>query len=105
MGTEATLPDDKYGPHHEQACEHETWHHAGEEQTADRGFGGNAVEDEGDRRWNQDTERAAGADRAGGHVVRIAAPSHLRNSHLADGRAAGGRGAGERGEDGAGAEI
>ena len=105
MRAEAPLPDDKDGPQHEHAGQHEARHHAGKEQTADRGFGGNAVEDEGDRRRNQDTERAAGANRAGGHVVRIAAPPHFRNSHLADGGAAGGRRAGERGEDGAGAEI
>ena len=105
MRAEAALPDDEDRPQHEQAGQHQARHHAGEEQTADRGFGGDAVEDEGDRRRNQDAERAAGADRAGGHVVRIAAPPHLRNAHLADGRAAGRRGAGERGEDGAGAEI
>ena len=80
-------------------------HHAGNEQPADRGFGGDAVEDEGDRRRDQNAERAAGADRAGGDVVRVAAPAHFRNAHLADGGAAGGRRAGERGEDGAGAQV
>ena len=102
---EAALPDDEHRPQHEQAGEHQARHHAGEEQPADRGLGGDAVEDERDRRRDQDAERAAGADRAGGDVVRIAAPAHLRNAHLADGRAAGGRGAGERGEDRAGAEV
>ena len=105
MRAEAALPDDEDRPQHEQAGQHQSRHHAGEEQTADRGLGGDAVEDEGDRRRDQNAERAAGADRAGGHVVRIAAPAHLRNAHLADGGAAGGRRAGERGEDGAGAEI
>ena len=105
MGAESPLPDDEDRPQHEHAGQHEARHHAGDEQAADRGFGGDAVEDKGDRRRNQDAERAAGADRAGGHVVRIAAPPHLRNAHLADGRAAGRRRAGERGKDGAGAEI
>ncbi len=105
MRAEAALPDDEDRPQHEQAGQHQPRHHAGDEQTADRGLGGDAVEDEGDRRRNQNAERAAGADRAGGDVVRIAAPAHLRNAHLADGRAAGRRRAGERGEDRAGAEI
>ena len=105
MRAEAPLPDDKDGPQYEHAGQHEAGHHAGKEQTADRGFRGNAVEDEGDRRRNQDSERAAGANRTGRHVVRISAPPHFRDAHLADGGAAGGRGAGERGEDGAGAEI
>jgi hypothetical protein len=64
--------------------------HAGEKQPPDGGLGGDAVEDEGDRRRNQDAERAAGANRAGGNVIRITALAHLRNTHFADGRAAGG---------------
>ena len=105
MRAEAALPDDEQRPQHEQAGQHQARHHAGEEQPADRGLGGDAVEDEGDRRRDQDAERAAGADRAGGDVVRIAAAAHLRNAHLADRRAAGRRRAGQRGEDRAGAEV
>ena len=88
-----------------RAGEHQPRHHAGDEQPADRGLGRDAVEDEGDRRRNEDAERAARADRAGRDVVGIAAPAHLRDAHLADGGAAGRRGARERGEDRAGAEV
>ena len=92
-------------PQHEQAGEHQARHDAGEEQAPDRRLGGDAVEDEGDRRRDQDAERAAGADRSGGDLVRIAAPAHLGDAHLADRRAARGRRAGERGEDRARAEV
>ena len=102
---EAALPDDEQRPQHEQAGQHQARQHAGEEQPADRRLGGDAVQDERDRRRDQDAERAAGADRAGGDVVRIAAPAHLGDAHLADRRAAGGRRAGQRGEHRAGAEI
>ena len=105
MGAEAALPDDEDRPEHEQAGQHQPRHDPGDEEPADRGLGGDAVEDEGDRRRDQDAERSAGADRAGGDVVRVAAPAHLRDAHLADGGAAGGRGAGEGGEDRAGAEV
>src|SRR6059036_3741614 len=88
MGAEAPAPDGEQRPEHEQARQHEPWNHAGEEQAADRGLGGDAVEDEGDRGRDQDAERAAGAYRAGGDLVRIAAPAHLRDAHLADGGAA-----------------
>ena len=102
---EAAFPDREYRPHNEQTGEHDAGDHAGNEQPADRSLGGDAVEDEGDRRRNQNAERAAGADRAGGDLVRVAAPAHFRNAHLADGGAAGGRRAGERGKDGAGAQV
>ena len=102
---EAAAPDREHRPQHEQPGQHGAGNHAGDEQPADRGLGGDAVEDEGDRRRNENAERAAGADRAGGDLVRIAAAAHLRNAHLADGGAAGGRRAGERREDRAGAEI
>ena len=105
MRAKAALPDDEQRPQDEQAGEHQPRQHAGKKQPADRGLGGDPVQDEGDRRRDQDAERAAGADRAGGHVVRVAAPAHFRNAHLADGGAAGGRRARERGKDRAGSDI
>src|SRR6185295_850191 len=105
MRSEAALPDDENGPQHEQPGEHQARHHAGKEEPADRRLGRDAVQDEGDRRRDQNAERAARADRTGGNIVRIAALAHLRNAHLADRGAAGGRRAGERSKDGAGSEI
>ena len=105
MRAEAPFPDDEQRPQHEQQREHDAGQYAGEEKAPDRGLGGDAVEDEGDRRRDQDAERAAGADRPGRDVVGVAAPSHLRNAHLADGRAARGRRAGKRGEHRACAEV
>ena len=48
VGTEAALPDDEYRPQHEKAGQHQARDHAGKKEPADRGFGGDAVEDEGD---------------------------------------------------------
>src|SRR5262249_60438205 len=58
----AALPDDEQRPQDEQTGEHEARQHASEEQAPDRGLGRDPVENESDRRRNQDAERAAGAD-------------------------------------------
>src|SRR5690606_5001111 len=103
--TEAALPQDEDRPQDEQPGQQYAGQYAGEEQSADRGFGGDAVKDQRDRWRDQDAERTAGADRAGGDVVGVAAAAHLRDAHLADGGAAGRRGTGQRREDRAGADV
>ena len=92
-------------PGDEQAGQHEPRQEAGDEQPADRGLGGDAVDDHGDRGRDQDAQGAAGRDRAGRQAVGIAALAHLGHAHLADGGAGRRRGAGERGEDRAGADV
>jgi hypothetical protein len=67
--------------------------------------GGDAVEDHGDAGRDQDAQRAAGGDRAGGEVGVVAALAHLGDAHLADRRAGRRRGTGERREQRAGAEV
>ena len=80
-------------------------HHAGQEQAADGGFGGDAIHDHGDRWRDQDAQRAARRDGACCNAVGVAALAHLRNAHLADGRTGGRRRAGHGGKQRAGAEI
>ena len=92
-------------PQDEQAGQHEPGDDAGDEQPPDRGLGGDAVENEGDRRRNENSERATGANRTSRHLVGVAAAAHLGNAHFADGGATRGRGACESREDGAGADI
>ena len=85
--------------------QHQAGQEARREQAPDRGLGGDAVDDQRDRGRDQDAERAAGADRAGGDARRVAALAHLRHAHLADRSAGRGRRPAERREDRAGAEI
>ncbi len=92
-------------PGHEQGGQKNTGQQSGEEQAADGCLGGNAVDDHGDARRDQDAERAAGGDGTGGDFIGIAALGHLGDAHLADGRAGRRRRTGERREDGTGAEI
>jgi len=78
---------------------------AGEEQPAKRLFGRDRVEDHRDRRRQQDAERAAGGDDAGGEPAGIAALAHFRNAGRADRRAGRRRRAGHRGKQGAGEDV
>ena len=78
---------------------------AGQEQLAERRFGRHRVEQHGYGGWQQNAERAAGRDEAGGEPRRIAALAHLWNAGGADGRAGGGRRAGHGGEQAAGQHV
>ena len=86
----------------EHRREQEPGQHAGEEQLADRLLGENGVDHHAGARRDQDAERAAGGDHAGGEAVAVAVAAHLRQRDLADGRRARDRGAGQRREPGAG---
>ena len=58
---------------------------AGEQQPADRLLGQQAVDDECGARRNQDAERAAGGDHAGGEPVAVVVAAHLGQADLAHG--------------------
>ena len=75
---------------------------AGREQLADAGLGHDPVEDHDGRGRDQDAERAAGGDRAGGELVGVAVAVHRRVGDLGEGRGGGDRGAADRAEAGAG---
>ncbi len=77
----------------------------GEKQAAERLFGRYRVEDHGDRRRQQDAERAARRDDSGREAARIAALAHFRNAGRADRRAGRGRGPSHGGEQRAGEHI
>ena len=78
---------------------------AGEEQPAERFFRRDRKQDHGDRGRQQDAERAAGGDDAGGEAAGIAALAHLGNAGRADRRAGRGRGARHRREQRAGEDV
>ena len=105
VGTKPALPYDEQRPQHEQPGEHESRQHSGEKEAPDRSFRRDPVENESDRRRDEDAQRASGANRAGRNVVGIAAPPHLGDAHFADGGAARRRRAGKRCEYGASPEV
>ncbi len=78
---------------------------AGEEQPAQRFFRGDREQDHGDRGRQEDAERAAGGDDAGGESAGITALAHFRDAGGADRRAGGGRGARHRCEQRAGKHV
>ena len=61
----------------------------GDEQLADGGLGGDAVDDHADAGRDEDVEGGADPDGAGGQLVGVTAPAHLRHG---DARHHGGRG-------------
>ncbi len=92
-------------PCHGEAEQHgrdDAGNDAGDEQLADAGLGHDAVDHHDDRRRDQDAERAAGRDRAGGERVAVAVLAHRRIGHLGEGRGGRDRGAADRAEAGAG---
>src|SRR6266545_111753 len=56
VGTEAFSPDGKDRPDDEHAGQHQARHDAGDEQATDRSFSRDAVEDERDRRWDENSQ-------------------------------------------------
>ena len=78
---------------------------AGQEQPAQRFFRGDREQDHGDRRRQQNAERAAGGDDAGGKSAGIAALAHFRNAGRADRRAGRGRRSCHRREQRAGKNV
>ena len=78
---------------------------AGQEQAAERLFGGDREQDHGDGRRQQNAESAAGGDDAGGEARRVAAPAHLRDAGAADRRAGRRARSGHRREEGAGEDV
>ena len=64
---------------------------AGGEQLADIGLGEDAVDHHDDRRRDQDSERAAGGDRAHGKCVLVPILAHRGVRHLGEGRGGGNR--------------
>src|SRR6185437_14336054 len=73
-------------PQREKTGEKDAGHDAGDEQLTDRLLDDDAVQDERDRRRNEDAERAARGDESAGEAARIAALAHLGNAHRADRR-------------------
>ena len=71
----------------------------------ERFFRGDRKQDHGDRGRQQDAERAAGGDDAGGETAGIAALAHFRNAGRADRRTGCRRRAGHRGEQRAGEHV
>ena len=90
---------------HEEAGQQQAGDHAGEIEARHGGGGDQAIEDEVDRRRDEDAERAAGRQRAEKQALVVTADLDLRQCHDADGggrrhaRPGGGR------EDGAGADV
>ncbi len=99
------LPVAHHGVGREQRDQQKPGKYAGKEQPAERLFGGDRIEDHGDRRRQQDAERAAGGDHAAGEAAGIAAPPHFRNAGRADRRTGRRRGTGHRRKDGAGQHV
>src|SRR5262249_58908134 len=64
-------------------------HHARDQELADGGLGGDAVDHHGDAGRDQDVERGADADRAGGELVGIAVAAHFRHGDLGHHRGGG----------------
>ena len=77
---------------------------AGDEQLADVGRGHDAVDHHDHARRNEDAERAAGGDRAGGEAVGVAVAPHRRHRHLGHGRRRRHARAGHRGKAAAGGD-
>ena len=75
--------------------------HAGDEQLADRGLGGDAVDHHADARRDQDVEGRADADRARRQLVRVPAAAHLRHRDARHHRGGGQARPGHRAEDAA----
>ncbi len=92
-------------PDCEQHRKQQTRPDACHEQFADRLLGGEAVQDQRQRRRNQDAECAAGGDQAGGECVRVAALPHFRNARGPNRRAGRGARAAHRREHRAGEGV
>ena len=77
-------------------------HDAGDQELADRGLGGDAVDHHGDARRNQNVERRADADCARRQLVGIAVAAHFRHGDLGHHRGRGRAGARHGAENAAG---
>ena len=86
----------------EQDAGNEARDDAGDQELADGGLGRDAVDHHGDARRDQDIERRADADRAGGEFVGIAVAAHFRHGDLGHHRRRGSARAGHGAEDAAG---
>jgi hypothetical protein len=96
------------GEHHPQGedrGEQDAGDDAGDEQLADRLLGDDAVDDQRQRGRDEDAQRAAGGDEAGGQFLRVAALPHLRDAHAAHGGAGGRAGAAHGGEHRAAEDV
>ncbi len=87
--------------HHQQ----DAGAYPGQEQAAQRLFGRHRVQYHGDRRRQQDTQRAAGGDDAGREAGRVAALAHFGDAGRADRRAGGRRGTSHGREQRAGKHV
>ena len=89
----------------EQRDQQQAGSDAGQEQPRQRFFRRHREQDHGDRWRQQNAERAAGGDDAGGEAAGITALAHFRNAGRADRRTGGGRRSCHRREQRAGKHV
>jgi hypothetical protein len=95
----------EHGVAHEQGDHHDAGQNSGDEQARDRYLGHEAVDDEHDRRRDEQAEGARAGERAQDHALVIAPLAQLGDGDLADGGAGRGRRAGDGGEDAAAQDV